>query len=371
MVVGQLTRLAEQTGPEEEGAWRERLAIALVPAGGELTPRVDLRIDELAVGASVVGVAVRDQAAYSAVPETRIGQASSAALSLGLNARAQVSGPAVSFSLGARARYAVRGPVPWDLDSGVVTTEETDDLVFDADFQVLRFAPPLAPGIRPVPYLRATYDTEFTRGAGPDAADDARHQRLLRFDLGVSTLPQSGLRDLRVGAFVELDLAADVGVDPVGGLAAQVNHRHTVVERKVYWTNTAQLLLYLLPLPYDDAERLLLRLEWRTALTVQLQEGLALDVHADLFAFQGRDLVTDADGDGRPDQGFRAVGAGRGLAALGRVSAHPAAVVLPTPAARVPTGPRLGGWRGSRRRARRPGWPRWVRPRGRRRAAGS
>ena len=77
-----------------------------------------------------------------------------------------------------------------------------------------------------------------------------------------------------------------------GGLTAGIEHRLPLGEgRAPVWTNTASFLLSLFPLPYDDPDQLFLRAQWRTELAVRLVADLQLKAYADLFFYQGRDIV--------------------------------------------------------------------------------
>ena len=126
-----------------------------------------------------------------------------------------------------------------------------------------------------------------------------------RLGLGISTIAGSKLRDLRLGAFFECPDLHDANGDGLadchdpeaatrfnGGLSAAIEHRLPLgTGRAPVWTNTASLFLSLFPLPYDDADQLFLRAQWRTELSVQLIRALRLKTYGDLFLYQGRDLV--------------------------------------------------------------------------------
>jgi len=219
--------------------------------------------------------------AFAKIPDTRIATPDN----LSVDQRLDLSLIRDSETLAAEARLrAAYG----ELRVGDETTELADDLTAAVELRLnalqLEWLGASAPLL---PFLSASWDSEFTRIDGADA-----RQNNLRGTLGLTMTPHGAVQELRVGALAELDLAnRDAPLEFGGELVATL-----AVDLGPLVLKTAAGLLAFLPDSGDTDDDLGLVVHVRPALGLPLFERLAFALFADAYVFRGKVAPTDRIG---------------------------------------------------------------------------
>ena len=129
-----------------------------------------------------------------------------------------------------------------------------------------------------VPYVNGAYDTEFTPTEGN------RRKKQAEGALGLLWTSQL-VTEVRLAAVVGHDFAAETNEPDVGALGALT--LRAPLGPLVWWLES-EGRYYLPELGEEDAGALGVLLKGRTGLDVPIVGGLSLSLHADVFAFRGR-----------------------------------------------------------------------------------
>ena len=249
-------------------------------------PRWHLQVDELSVRGSSLGN-TSNVGTFAASKETRVNTPE-------------------HFSIGFRSHFGVKydGPdVLWDnrvaaqlqrqefsVDGQPATVQEAaDDLVLSSELRFNSVKIDLGEQAIPlVPYIQASYDTEFTAIESPTEEDpDARlpHQHVVRAAIGQVMTPGNWLKEVRLGALFQEDFSEEpLRYD--GGLVTGMKIELPLLETVIF---KSQLdIRYLFPDSNDTESDLGLVLTSVSQLVIPVTSGMNLLVFADYYLVQGK-----------------------------------------------------------------------------------
>ena len=249
-------------------------------------PRWHLQVDELSVRGSSLGN-TSNVGTFAASKETRVNTPE-------------------HFSIGFRSQFGVQydGPdVLWDnrvaaqlqrqefsVDGQPATVQEAaDDLVISSELRFNSVKIDLGEQAIPmVPYIQASYDTEFTAIESPTEEDpDARlpHQHVVRAAIGQVMTPGNWLKEVRLGALFQEDFSEEpLRYD--GGLVTGMKIELPVFESVIF---KSQLdIRYLFPDSNDTESDLGLVLTSVSQLVIPVTSGMNLLVFADYYLVGGK-----------------------------------------------------------------------------------
>jgi hypothetical protein len=227
---------------------------------------------------------------FAAVPETLLNSPSSFTLGGDLDLAVDVS--SAKFAVDARVRAAYTRLVIEDEDA----RETADDWRLSTSFSVPAAAFPLKAKVRAMPYGEVLYDAEFTPGVDADGATLSR-QSDLSFTSGLSLSAIGALRRLRLGAFVNGDMARLGEKLPEFGGRLEAETRIDLLKRSALTLSTLWDVQVFGDTPRDDASDLRLRASGEVRLTTRLVRWLGLSTWVKGLVVQGRVPETvQADG---------------------------------------------------------------------------
>ena len=249
-------------------------------------PRWHLQVDELSVRGSSLGN-TSNVGTFAASKETRVNTPE-------------------HFSIGFRSHFGVKydGPdVLWDnrvaaqlqrqefsVDGQPATVQEAaDDLVLSSELRFSSVKIDLGEQAIPlVPYIQASYDTEFTAIESPTEEDPAArlpHQHVVRAAIGQVMTPGNWLKEVRLGALFQEDFSEEpLRYD--GGLVTGMKIELPLLETV---TLKSQLdIRYLFPDSNDTESDLGLVLTSVSQLVIPVTSGMNLLVFADYYLVQGK-----------------------------------------------------------------------------------
>jgi len=225
-----------------------------------------------------------DDPAFATVPETLATSPSSFTLGSVGDVALEYSGPALWSDLRTQATFT-------RLRAGEEDPEEiADDLLLSTSHSLPGASFKALPPLRMMPYTELAYDSEFTPIEEVDGGTGIA-QSDLSLTLGLAALRQGPLRSLRLGGFVNRDMARlDEKPPEFGGRLDWETWQG--FGPSVQWTTSAALMVFG-DTPDDDASDLRLRALGDTRLLLPLSGSLQLGLYAQVFALQGRTEVND------------------------------------------------------------------------------
>ncbi len=274
-------------GPEGDFAAERRddFLAALDPASERRRPRWTLALSELSVSGSRYANSA-NVGLFAATRQTRVSTPDNYVLGLGGDLALIYDGPSLAWETRGRLDFS---RVVIEIEGlEVPAQEQADDLVAFTELRLNAVELSVGDsGVPIVPFLRATFDSELTATPDPSGGPDARfpHQKLLRGTLGLVARPGAVLREVRLGAVVEMDLS----VAPLHqdfGLSAGYELAWPILPQLVVESSLDARWLAL-----DDDDRISdlgLFLTATERVVVPLSDALSLYVFADLAAVRGK-----------------------------------------------------------------------------------
>ncbi|HCH64392.1 MAG: hypothetical protein CL927_15500 [Deltaproteobacteria bacterium] len=244
-----------------------------------------LRIRRLGVqSTSFSGV---DDPAFATVPETLATSPSSYTFGSEADVAFEFSGPSIlsdARAIGAFSRIRAGEEDPEEL---------ADDLLLSSSHSLPGLAFPTLPSLRMMPFSEVAYDSEFTAIEVEDGGTGMK-QADLSLTLGISALRAGPIRSLRLGGFVNRDMARlDEKPSEFGGALDWETFQS--FGPSVKWTTTADVALYA-NTNDDDPSDLRLRAVGDTRLLLPLATWLDIGAFGQVFAIRGRTDANDTLG---------------------------------------------------------------------------
>jgi hypothetical protein len=171
--------------------------------------------------------------------------------------------------------------------------ELADDLRFSTSHSLPGLAFPTVPPLRMMPFTEVAYDTEFTPIEEEDGGTGIK-QSDLSLTLGIAALRTGAIRALRIGGFVNRDMARlDEKPPEYGGALNWETYKS--FGPSVAWSTAANVALYA-NTQDDDPSDLRLRALGDTRLLLPLATWLDIGIFGQAFAIRGRTPVNDTLG---------------------------------------------------------------------------
>jgi hypothetical protein len=235
------------------------------------------------IGVQSTSFAGIEEPAFAEVPETLATSPSSYTVGSDADVAVEYSGPSIWSDLRATGTFS-------RLRAGEEDPQElADDLIVSTSHSLPGLAFPSIPPLRMMPFSEVAYDSEFTAieieegGTGIKQSD-------LSLTLGISALRAGPIRSLRLGGFVNRDMARlDEKPSEFGGAVDWETFQS--FGPSVKWTTTADIAVYA-DTSDDDPSDLRLRALGDTRVLLPLATWLDLGVFGQVFAIRGR---TDAN----------------------------------------------------------------------------
>jgi len=225
-----------------------------------------------------------DDPAFATVPETLATSPSSFTLGSVADVAFEFSGPSLWSDIRTQAAFT-------RLRAGEEDPEEiADDLLLSTSHSLPGAAFPALPLLQMMPYTEVAYDSEFTPIEEIDGGTGIA-QSDLSWTVGLAALRQGPIRSLRLGGFVNRDMARlDEKPPEFGGRLDWETWQG--FGPSVQWTTTAALLVFA-DTADDDASDLRFRALGDTRLLLPLAGALKLGLYGQVFALQGRTETND------------------------------------------------------------------------------
>jgi hypothetical protein len=249
-------------------------------------PRWHLQVEELSVRGSSLGN-TSNVASFAASKETRVNTPEHFSIGFKTNFALQYDGPDLAWDNRVTAQLQRQ---EFSADGEPTTVQEAaDDLVLSSELRFNSVKIDLGTEDIPlVPYLQASYDTEFTAIELPTDDDPGAtlpHQHVVRAALGQIVSPGTWLKEVRLGAlfqedFSEQPLRWDAGL--VAGAKVELSLLDPVLFK-------SQLdIRYLFPDQNDTESDLGFVLTSVSQLVIPLTSGMNLLLFADYYLVQGK-----------------------------------------------------------------------------------
>ncbi|MEL6348718.1 MAG: hypothetical protein AAFV53_36780, partial [Myxococcota bacterium] len=221
-----------------------------------------------------------DNASFAEVPETLATSPSSFTFGSDLDVAFEYSSPRVLADIRARSMFTTLRT-----EEDVEPVETADDLRGSSSFSVPHWKFPVFPSLQLMPYTEALFDTEYTAIENDDGTVNSRQSDLSQ-TIGVSAVPTGWLGALRIGSFVNRDIAQFSDKPPeFGGKVEWATAQ--AVGTSLRWTTSGDIQIFA-NTPDDDASDLRLRAFVETRFSLPLARFLNIDFYAQGFGIQGR-----------------------------------------------------------------------------------
>lgn len=226
---------------------------------------------------------------FGAVPESRVVAPNSQVI--GVTGRFALSQDRRQLGIDTTVSAAFSRTSLTSIRTGRTSVAETAD-DFKVDFTLRRKRRAEAEW-QPQPFLRATFDSEFTQTTNPFTGTMNRRQDLMRMMSGISLAPLQRWTTLEAGLTLERDIAYDsveVGVEATANFRRPMARFGQVTYR---WDNTFS---YFLPTRTDDLSDLGMTYRTIHELLIPLVDELSLSVASDIYLFRGKVAITNKIG---------------------------------------------------------------------------
>ncbi len=239
------------------------------------------------IGVQSTSFAGMDDPAFAEVPETLATSPSSYTLGSEADVALEYSGPSIWSDLRTAAAFN-------RIRAGEEDPEElADDLRFSTSHSLPGLAFPTVPPLRMMPFTEVAYDTEFTPIEEEDGGTGIK-QSDLSLTLGIAALRTGAIRALRIGGFVNRDMARlDEKPPEYGGALNWETYKS--FGPSVAWSTAANVALYA-NTQDDDPSDLRLRALGDTRLLLPLATWLDIGIFGQAFAIRGRTPTNDTLG---------------------------------------------------------------------------
>jgi hypothetical protein len=249
-------------------------------------PRWHLQVEELSVRGSSLGN-TSNVSTFAPSKETRVNTPEHFTIGFKTNFALHYDGPDLAWDNRVTAQLQRQ---EFSTDGAPTTVQEAaDDLVFSSELRFNSVKIDLGTEDIPlVPYLQASYDTEFTAIEAPtddDPGATLSHQHVVRAALGQIVSPGTWLKEVRLGALFQEDFSEQ----PLrwdAGLVAGAMVEFTLLEPVLL---KSQLdVRYLFPDDNDTESDLGFVLTSVSQLVIPVTSGMNLLVFADYYLVQGK-----------------------------------------------------------------------------------
>jgi 2',3'-cyclic-nucleotide 2'-phosphodiesterase (5'-nucleotidase family) len=308
VVVERLERAAERGS--DEAAARALIAELMVDRTTRVAAELRFRVDELAAQGSAYRNSDNNLPLFAETRETRSTTPNLFTAGLRLRADLTWDDPAYAVELGTRVLWDV---VILDVPGvSLPPQEQADDVQLWTELRFNNLRLTLGEGgVGIVPFVRAALDSEVTPTPSPvDPKQTLPHQFLLPQSAGLVANPGGLVREVRVGAVVQEDLAGVGGGDPVRVDAGVVAGLRLDVPLWVFLLQSESDVRYLVPDADDKSTDLALRLTSTLKLILPVNATTNVFLFADAFVVSGKTEVN------RDLGGSLIVGGGLGFADL-------------------------------------------------------
>ncbi|MGE5707490.1 MAG: hypothetical protein ACM3YO_04085, partial [Bacteroidota bacterium] len=288
LVLGNLVELAK-AHPDFDGPYLAELDALLDTKKQVMTPQLALKLDEIALLFN--NNQVRTQGDYGQVRNSRVNNPGSD--SLGGKLRFSLEYDTESVAWENKIKSAFTQNVMHPLGKPEVKQESDDDINLQSEFRLkfVKLDMPKA-SMELVPFVNATYDTEWTPTTDATTGKLNRRQSELNGIGGLVLYPGGEWKEVRLGGLLSHDFAANKGgFKPGFQLAASFERRFNDVLLNLTM-DTKQIFRTL----DDTPEELGLTSNWVGTVSVPLWGGFNLNFTTDAFFFNGKMATNQAIG---------------------------------------------------------------------------
>ncbi|GEM_PF-2922581 len=274
---------------------RATIAKWLLPAGRQIEPRWTFAIKKLNVSFTrYSNHASGSWLRFPGVREQRVVTPDNYSLGLRTHLAGGYSSAKVKWLTSLQTQFARTVIDLADVGAGEVIQENADDVLAQTEMRLrsLQLRLGKAAGWALVPFINATYDTEFTATTDNFTKKAFPHQKELRASAGVVLRPGGWLSELRLAGLTKTDFAATQGQFEAGVLAGM---KFAVPVGRAM-LKLAGELRWLAPDPEDTPPDLGTIATGQAVLIVPIARGLAATLAADVFAFSPKVKTIEAAG---------------------------------------------------------------------------